>query len=785
MRIETIQLSWFRGAGEQAALPTAAKSVAVYGANGSGKSTFADAIEYFVRNGRIEHLAHEYSGSRQEKGVRNTHAPPSEAARIRIEFSGGACAELEVSPDGSLSIASQPLDLRETVQGWEIERLILRQDEVADFVHAAKGKKYSVLLPLLGLDSLERAAENLRQLAQRVRNRSELAQKGQRLEDLCNAAIQHLPDLSEEKVTECLRQLAGMYVRHPPKELGALTEAVASGIEGRIKSAAPENRRHLLLGQIHGEDLAQKMGAVTEAEANIHGEVDALLGRRIAVLERAQAFITELGGDEEEIDCPACGRSIRAVEFVQHVRGELTALESARAARTAARNARRVLALSLGQVLTKIKEPEVCSWVDLPPERECKEAVARLGQIDLDQWEEGWSADALRTLNSCIPTVTRHVQTAIDAAPPSTQQLIEDEKVVEAAASLPKIKDLKLETASINDIIDALEASEAAVRDAIKARTRLIIQGISGEAQRLWSKLHPEEPIEDIHLHIPGDADKAIDIGLKFFGVDQPSPRLTLSEGHRNSLGLCIFLALVGVDKAEDRPIILDDIVSSLDRGHRGMLVDVLLEDLGERQVLLFTHDREWFAELRARLPSAGWRFMALRPWESPDVGLQWSARTDTFDDARALIAVRPEAAGNCVRAIMDGELAIAAQNLRLLVPHLIGDRNDRRTSVDFLERIISEGRKRLRKRAGNSWVQYPDPIEDWKEAHRLLIAWANRASHTGTLIKAEVDRLIKVCETALSHFHCGCCHDPIWIADVPTRERLECSCREMQWRYG
>src|SRR5277367_1641829 len=59
----------------------------------------------------------------------------------------------------------------------------------------------------------------------------------------------------------------------------------------------------------------------------------------------------------------------------------------------------------------------------------------------------------------------------------------------------------------------------------------------------MWKVLHPGEPIENVHLYMP-DEDKAIDIALRFHGKDQDSPRLTLSEGYRNSLGLCIFLAL-------------------------------------------------------------------------------------------------------------------------------------------------------------------------------------------------------------------------------------------------
>jgi recombinational DNA repair ATPase RecF len=87
-KISNINLTWFRGAAESAVLQTNDKNVVVYGLNGSGKSSFCDALEYIV-NGRIEHLRHEYSGSKQEKGVCNTHAPDDTNSNIAISFSNG------------------------------------------------------------------------------------------------------------------------------------------------------------------------------------------------------------------------------------------------------------------------------------------------------------------------------------------------------------------------------------------------------------------------------------------------------------------------------------------------------------------------------------------------------------------------------------------------------------------------------------------------------------------------------------------------------------------------
>ena len=69
-----------------------------YGANGAGKSSFTDALEYILADGRIGHLSHEYSGSRQQRGLRNTHAPPELPSTICIRFQGGTWLQVTIQP---------------------------------------------------------------------------------------------------------------------------------------------------------------------------------------------------------------------------------------------------------------------------------------------------------------------------------------------------------------------------------------------------------------------------------------------------------------------------------------------------------------------------------------------------------------------------------------------------------------------------------------------------------------------------------------------------------------
>jgi len=785
MRIDRVELSWFRGAGESSILDAGSKSVVVYGDNGSGKSTFVDGVEYITRNGRVCHLQHEYSGSYQEKGVRNTSTPSEENSRSAIHFVDGSSICADVKPDGSFTISSDSADLKVAIQNWNVETHILRQDEVSRFIHYTKGEKYSALLPLLGLSNLEQAAENLRQLRLNVIEQSYVETKRIQHQQLIGAAMEHLPSLKEEDVLKTLEEQTQKYpIKNPAEEIKPLTEQLAAEIENRINSLEPKQNRYILVKQILEEKPLTKFGNMVSADEKAEERVDALLDIRISVLEPMENYVGIIEDPEKEIQCPSCGQMVVGSRLIEHVTKELELLKEARVARDDAKTKREELAGSLGSVTKKTAEPNFKSWLELPEQEELSELVAKLTKIQIAKPDVRWKPEDTVALRDVLPRLITLLEKEAERAPPPTKELIDDRDFIKICSTVPKIHELETEIKRVQMLIEALEKSEKSVRDEIRKRAERILRAISVDIRRLWSKIHPGEPIEDIELYVHGEVDKAIDISLKFFGTDQLSPRLTLSEGYRNSLGLCIFLALSLLGGGDD-PIILDDIVSSLDREHRGMITEVILEDLVNRQVLLFTHDREWYSELHYRLPAAEWQFLVLRPWESPEIGLQWSESVHTFDDARDLLPNHPEACGNRIRAIMDTHLSIAAEKLRIPMQYYRGIRNDYRTCVNFLNRIIGEAPKRFRKKVGDRWLPHGDPISDWKTTRDLLIAWADRASHKGTLTGGEAEKLVDACERALNHFRCQSCGDYIWIADQSGRKRLQCSCNELQWRYG
>ena len=177
--------------------------------------------------------------------------------------------------------------------------------------------------------------------------------------------------------------------------------------------------------------------------------------------------------------------------------------------------------------------------------------------------------------------------------------------------------------------------------------------------------------------------------------------------------------------------------------------------------------------------------FKALLPYESPVLGIRWSHKTTTFDDARAQLSERPDSAGNDARKIMDVELALIAERLQIRLPYLRGDRNDKRMAHDLLERFIADGKQCLQKRTAKGHETDADRLDALDRADRLLVSWANRASHTFDVVRPEASGLIEACEKAVESFKCSSCGKGVWFADAAASEWVQCQCGELRWRYG
>jgi len=774
MRIKSIKIGWFRGSADPIELDLSSKSLVLYGENGSGKSSFVDAVEHNVKDGKINHLAHEYSGKRQERAVVNTHTPGSQNGSIFITLDDGTSIETKIQKNGTFTTTPVVSDIK----SWDYRRTILRQNEVADFIADTKGDKYSALLPLLGLSHLEIAAENLRKIEKSLSVSAGLDAKKIDLDRINQKRKAIFDELKWEDIELTLSGLFSQYCgKVVTKETVSqiLKEALVA-LQIKVGKQSEEQKRYAALLEISKLEIGGQVAKVRAAAIKLGESAQPLIAEKLTVLKAAIAYSSK--NKEEEINCPACGRSIQSTDFTLHVESEEKALKEAVQNFDAYKIEVSLLCEGLQSLKRLLGQAPIADW-------KSAQGIGSISYVDdlvVETIRTSCPDEVLIAIETNTRTLIESAGNEVVTPLPDIAALLSDKEKLEVIQEVVRGSVLKKEIKAVEDLIAFVSNLQRLYREQIRARASSVIGAISADIARMWGILHPDEKVEDVRLNLPTDIDKAIEIGLKFYGIEQDSPRLTLSEGHRNSLGLCIFLAMAKKDV--NNPIILDDVVVSFDRNHRGMVGELLKKEFSDRQVILFTHERDWYIDLRKQLDSKNWEFKTLMPWESPEIGIRLSTKQFTFDDARGQVLSSPDSAGNTARKIVDTSFAVLAESLQVSLPYKHRERNDGRTGHEFLEKMASAVDSFQIKRDGINYEPFTEALADLKEADRLIISWANRASHDFDIAKSEATKLIESCEKALSRFVCESCKKEVTYLLNDKSGFKQCSCGNIKWKF-
>jgi ABC-type hemin transport system ATPase subunit/predicted RNA-binding Zn-ribbon protein involved in translation (DUF1610 family) len=783
MRIKAIKLAWFRGAADQVELELNNKSMVVYGENGAGKSSFVDSVEYVLNNGHITHLAHEYSGKHQENAIHNTHKPQGQKTELIFKFEDNSELQTEIMQNGTAkSYSAETIDMN----SWNYRRTVLRQDEVSAFVHDTKGDKFSALLPLLGLDELVTTAENLRQLVKSIEVNSKIKETKTLIKAAETKRKQVFSTSTNDQIIKIINELYLKYCLDikQPKDALAQCKEIELAIQMKSGQVSSDHERYRLLQIISQLKLIDHISDVRIANSRMVGTIEPFIVEKLDVLKTTESFVNKLD-NEKEVLCPACGRSIAVDDFQTHIKSEQTRLHEIININNTRKIAIDALCETIQAMKSSISSKDLKSWKDELAVKSYTKNLEYISEINIEALQASCDEENLVLLEDLLLPFIDEASLASTSAPPETQELLADSKLVDGGKVFFESIKLSADALSIETIMSFLCSIEKCIRTEIRNQTETVLKDISIDIQRMWGILHPDNTIKEVCLYIPREEDKAIDISLEFYGKAQPSPRISLSEGYRNSLGLSIFLSMAKRESCKDRPLFLDDVIVSLDRNHRGMVAELLKKEFADRQVIIFTHDRDWYTELRHQLDTNNWIFKTLLPYETPEIGIRWSHKTTTFDDARIHIKKSPDSAGNDARKIMDVELALIAEKLQINFPYLRSEKNDRRMAHDFLERILVNGKKCYQKKVGNSYDVYIEAIEAFNQADSLIVSWGNRASHSFDLVSPEAEKLIEACEKALEYFRCTSCGKNVWFTDAEASEWVQCQCGEIRWRYG
>jgi hypothetical protein len=187
----------------------------------------------------------------------------------------------------------------------------------------------------------------------------------------------------------------------------------------------------------------------------------------------------------------------------------------------------------------------------------------------------------------------------------------------------------RAEQASITsrEILRRTTVARECFSSAREGAIQLVFAHISGTVLDYYKRLHDfgggEEASECTALELKPTS-RAIAGGLRlaiqFLGlVDSKDPRAFLSEGHLDSLGLCLFLAAVRIFNPPGSLLVLDDVLTSIDKEHRRRVGELLYSEFQDYQIILTTHDEHWNDLLCSTARAWGlqdkWRYIKLEGW--------------------------------------------------------------------------------------------------------------------------------------------------------------------------
>ena len=231
-----------------------------------------------------------------------------------------------------------------------------------------------------------------------------------------------------------------------------------------------------------------------------------------------------------------------------------------------------------------------------------------------------------------------------------------------------------------------------------------LLKQISARVAQIYSSLHPDEDLARVSIE-PWTA-KGVELAIEFHGSRQRPPHGVLSESHLNSLAIALFLAMAEEFNEQLGFLLLDDVINSFDVEHRGRLAELLADGFSAWQLIVLTHDQQFFEHLSRRAPS--WRKLELTSWSYAS-----GPRTTRYATSGILAAARDRlehgdvhGAAAKARRGLEELLQEVCEALWAPLPFRRGQANDKREVGELLKGV----RRTLKERA-KSLLESIEPL--------------------------------------------------------------------------
>lgn len=793
MKLRNLQIARFRGIRDPLELDFGKKcqSMVIFGENGRGKSSVADAWEWLLE-GRIEHLAVEGAGPEAYPHLQDDGEAPFVEADLHDPEEGSRAARLKFRRAKPRS-PSMDRDLA-AIREISNFRVRLSQKDLSDFVLKRKGERYKELARLMGLDADEVPLKTLEKVEKSFQEETDQLRRALAL---AQAALAGLFEEGGDPIQAPALRLAELGVEIPEDDLDAGIELLKEKIEGDAGGRRLERVRTLReASEIDPKPACEALLVSLERARALQG----LSPDQASHIGLLRAGLQQVEVRERSGDCPLCGKRFDG-DLHQHLTEEIARLSSHQERLDAARSGRSDAQADLDALRTELRNLMRLRPKDdesPAPEKDARlfEATLALGSAIKDAME---AIDGL-----ALPPSEEHELERADSLAARIQALSgswnearfaarttwDEEVALEGAGELSKqrlatltwleqVRDRSREIAtSTRQLVGraragkALERLTTTLRDrqrkAVEARFREVSQEI-GECFSILERTTPG--LSDPRLQLI-EGSNGVQLLVEFHGTTPDTAKAYLSESQLNSFGLAVFVACLRRFQTELKVVVLDDIVSSFDAAKRGRVIEVLKTRCADFQILLLTHDEVFSTRLKKAFPA--WKHHRIASW-SIATGPRFQADPD--DVARARTALEngdPRGAGQRLGTYLELILGDICQNLRAAVRFSRGGN----TLADFTSGVRSGFKNSIGKthRISTSFAA----LSEHEPFRNFCSHWKEPPSDFTT---DEMGEALQAWEDFEANFRCqesDCGMLPLWS---PELKGLQCGCGSVSER--
>jgi recombinational DNA repair ATPase RecF len=689
--IRAIRFEHFRGLPDSS-FKLNGKSLVLLGSNGKGKTAVVDGIE-FVFSGQVSRFVGSGSGNiDHDDAIQHVRKLGVPKVTLSLSPSNGAISRSLDSDSLTITDRQAVKDYFEQHPG--VDAFILRRAKILDFVCDQDADRYRKFIQLLGIshvDNLQRSfvdAENqAKDGAQRVKT-SFLVKLAVFRDPVANFEPQNLDQV-----------------------LVRISEAVQSFGLGRIDEWPDVAIRLPFLKAMRPEANKDKIDTLTRALVSLETPLPSDVAPDIAKANTLRQKLVELGASsadaprsniitegaaylirhEAEENCPLCEKAFvqPLAEVLARLKQRSEALRELREAEANRRGAlnriHRYAESTSAQLRKDLEHAKQFYSTTKQTLRDALASTLRWSRL-LKRRESGEDSSDLVLPPRLLTLALTRDACAFALKTQKAALVPPDSSKLEAAIAL-----LERGIASHAEIISAENAiggaEELARRAAVareafpKARENAIqkvFEQIAATVLDFYRRLHDfdgaNERSECTALELKPTSRAAaggLRLAIQFLGLaDSKDPRAFLSEGHLDSLGLCLFLATVHIFNPPGSLLVLDDVLTSIDKEHRRRVGELLFQEFADYQIVLTTHDEHWHDLLNSSARAWGiqgkWSFKKIENWtldSGPDlseIDSSWE-----FVDAH-LIETEYRELGGPFRLILEDFLKRTAAKLEL-----------------------------------------------------------------------------------------------------------------------